>query len=387
MKKKIAVITGTRAEYGLLFPLIKKISVDDNLELKLIVTGAHLSPEFGLTYKLIESDGFKIDKKIEILLSSDSDSSINKSMGLAMISFGEYFEENHLDMIVVLGDRYEIFAAASAAAISKIPIAHIHGGETTEGATDEFLRHSITKMSYLHFTSAEEYRRRVIQMGESPDRVFNVGALGVENIKKMKLMSKKELENSIEFSLDKKFGLVTFHPVTMESGKSEEQFKELLKAIDSFEDMSFIITKANADSDGRIINKMIDEYVAINKNRVIAFNSMGQLRYLSAMKYCSIVIGNSSSGIIESPSFEIPTVNIGDRQKGRIQAKSIINCEANYSNIKSTIEVALSKEFNDKISVFNSPYGDGTTSVKILETIKEYLLKNKINLKKTFYNL
>lgn len=387
IKKNICVITGTRAEYGLLSPLIKKISIDDSLNLQLVVTGAHLSPEFGLTYKEIEKDGFKIDKRIEIILSSDTSVAINKSMGLAMISFSEYFEESKPDLVIVLGDRYEIFAATTAAAISKIPIAHIHGGETTEGATDEFLRHSITKMSYLHFTSAKEYRNRVIQLGEEPERVFEVGALGVENIKTMNLMDIKELEDSIGFKLDKPYGLVTFHPVTMEDGKAKEQFEELLKALDNFKNMKFIITKANSDSDGRIINKLIDEYSINNKEKVISFTSMGKLRYLSAMKYCSLVIGNSSSGIIEAPSFNVPTINIGDRQKGRIQAKSVINCEPNFNDIKKAIVLALNTNFNDEIRKCESPYGSGQTSNEILKIIKDYLINNKINLKKSFYNI
>lgn len=387
MKKNICIITGTRAEYGLLYPLIKKISEDDRLNSQLVVTGMHLSPEFGLTYKQIEEDGYKIDEKVEILLSSDTSIGISKSMGLAMISFSEVFDRLKPDMVVVLGDRYEIFSAVSVASISRIPVCHLHGGETTEGAFDENLRHSITKMSYLHFTSTEEYRKRVIQLGESADRVFNVGAIGIENIKKMNLLSKEELEESINFKLDKKYAIVTFHPVTLENNTAKDQFKELLLALYNIKDLKVIFTKANSDTDGRIINKMIDEFVLNDKERFIAFTSMGSLRYLSAIKYSDVVIGNSSSGIVEVPSFNKPTINIGDRQKGRIQAKSIINCEPVKNDIENAIEKALSKEFLENIKDVKNPYGEGNVSDKIIEKIKYFLENDKINLKKKFYDL
>lgn len=387
MKKNICIITGTRAEYGLLCPLIKKISEDDKLNLQLVITGMHLSPEFGLTYKQIEEDGYKIDEKVEILLSSDTSIGISKSMGLAMISFSEVFDRLKPDMVVVLGDRYEIFSAVSVASISRIPVCHLHGGETTEGAFDENLRHSITKMSYLHFTSTEEYRKRVIQLGESPDRVFNVGAIGIENIKKMNLLSKEELERSINFKLDKKYAIVTFHPVTLENNTAKSQFKELLLALDKIKDLKVIFTKANSDTDGRIINNMIDEFVLTDKERFISFTSMGSLRYLSAIKYSDVVIGNSSSGIVEVPSFNKPTINIGDRQKGRIQAKSIINCEPVKNDIEKAIERALSDEFLENIKDVKNPYGDGNVSDKVIEKIKYFLENDKINLKKKFCDL
>lgn len=386
MVKKICVITGTRAEYGLLRPLIEKINKDVELQLQLIVTGMHLSPEFGMTYTNIIDDGFKIDEKIEILLSSDSSVGISKSMGLATISFAEAFERLKPDMVIVLGDRYEIFAACSAAVVAKIPIAHLHGGETTEGAFDEAFRHSITKMSYLHFTSTEEYRKRVIQLGENPERVFNFGAIGVENILSLQLLSKEDLEEAINFKLDKQYGLVTFHPVTLEKSTSESQFKELLEALDTMDDMKFIITKANSDSDGRIINSLIDEYESNNKDRIKAFTSMGLLRYLSAMKYCAGVIGNSSSGIIEAPTFKVPTINIGDRQKGRIQADTVINCKPCKNEIIKALELSRSEKFIKDISKSVNPYGNGETSSKILEVIKN-TLKGKVDIKKSFYNI
>ena len=387
MKKNICVITGTRAEYGLLCPLIKKINEDDKLNLQLVVTGMHLSPDFGLTYRQIEEDGYKIDEKVEILLSSDTSIGISKSMGLAMISFSEVFDRLDCDMVVVLGDRYEIFSAVSVANISRIPVCHLHGGEATEGLIDEFIRHSITKMSYLHFTSTKEYRKRVIQLGESPDRVFNIGAIGIENIKKMNLLSKEELEKSIDFKLNKKYAIVTFHPVTLENNTAKNQFKELLLALDNIKDLKVMFTKANSDTDGRIINKMIDEFVLTDKERFIAFTSMGSLRYLSAIKYSDVVIGNSSSGIVEVPSFNKPTINIGDRQKGSIQAKSIINCEPIQLEIETAIKKSLSKQFIESIKGMKNPYGDGEVSSKIIYYIKMYLYEKDIDLKKKFYDI
>jgi len=386
MVKIICVITGTRAEYGLLKPLIMKMIDDKEIDLKLVVTGMHMSTEFGLTYKLIEEDGIVIDEKIEILLSSDSHVATSKAMGLAIISFSEYINRTKPDMVIVLGDRYEILAASISAMVANVPIAHIHGREITEGAQDDVFRHCITKLSYLHFTSTESYRKRVMQLGEEPNRVFNVGAIGIENIKELKLLSKEEIEKSINFTLNKKFALVTFHPVTLEQGLAEIQITELLGALEEFDDMKFIITKANSDNEGRKINRKIDEFISKNPEKYIGFVSMGQLKYLSAMKYCSMVIGNSSSGIIEAPSFNIPTINIGDRQKGRLQAKTVINCDPIKSDIIKAIKRGLSKEFKDKISKIENPYGDGDTSNKILYEIKKALSK-EIELKKTFYDI
>lgn len=385
MKKKICILTATRAEYGLLKPIIKKLIITKEFDVRVVATGAHLSTEFGLTYREIEKDGIEIDEKIEILLSADTPSAISKSMGLAMISFADYFERLKPDMLIVLGDRYETLAVVITAMNQRIPVAHLYGGETTEGAIDESIRHAITKLSYIHFTSTEEYRKRVIQLGESPDRVFCVGAIGIENILNEKLMSKSELEASINFKLNKPYAVVTFHPVTLEDNSSEEQMKALLDTCRLFENMRFIFTKANADASGRIINMMIDDYVSKNNN-AIAFTSLGATRYLSALKYCAIVIGNSSSGLIEAPSFNVATINIGDRQKGRVQADSIINCEPVKEQIKSAIEHALSNEFREKIMNAHNPYGDGNTSEKIVGIIKNFILNDKIFLKKKFYD-
>ena len=382
--KKICVVTGTRAEYGLLYWLLKEIEADKDLELQLIATGMHLSPEFGLTYQTIEKE-FKINKKIEMLLSSDTSVGISKSMGLAQISFAESYDELKPDIVIVLGDRYEIFSATSAAMIARIPIAHIHGGEKTEGAFDESIRHSITKMSHLHFTATEEYKNRVIQLGEHPSRVFNVGGMGIENIKRLKLLSKDEFEKSIEFKLNIKNILVTFHPVTLENSTAKEQFQQLLDAIDELEDTNIIFTKANSDTDGRVINQMIDEYVTKNSNKSIVFTSLGQLRYLSALQYVDAVVGNSSSGLAEAPSFKIGTINIGDRQKGRIKASSVIDCEPNKDSILKSFEKLYSKEFQNSLINVKNPYGDGCASKKIVEILKNVDLKNI--LKKSFYDL
>jgi GDP/UDP-N,N'-diacetylbacillosamine 2-epimerase (hydrolysing) len=383
-KRKICVVTGTRAEYGLLFWLMKEIEVDKELELQIIVTGMHLSPEFGLTYKEIEKE-FKINKKIEMLLSSDTSVGISKSMGLAQISFAEAYDEMKPDIILVLGDRYEIFSAVSASMIARIPVAHLNGGELTEGLIDEAIRHSITKMSHLHFTSMDQYSKRVIQLGENPKYVFNVGEAGLDNIKKLKLLTKEEFEKSINFKLNKRNILVTFHPVTLENSTAKVQFKEILDALDELTETNIIFTKANSDTDGRIINQMIDEYTSINNHKSIGFMSLGQLRYLSSLQYVDAVVGNSSSGIVEAPSFKITTINIGDRQKGRIQAGSIINCIPKKENILKAFNIGFSKDFRKNLPDILNPYGDGGSSIKIHHILKN--IKIEEILKKTFYDI
>lgn len=383
--RKICVITGTRAEYGLLYWTIKRLQEDSNVELSICVTGMHLSPEFGLTYQRIEEDGFQIDKKIEILLSSDTSVGVSKSIGLGVISFAEVFQTLQPDMILVLGDRFEIFAACTAAMIARIPIAHCHGGEATEGLIDEAIRHSVTKMSHLHFTSTEEYKNRIIQMGEQPGNVFNVGALGIENINRLDLLDREEFEKSIGVKLNKYNFLVTFHPVTLDNASAGSQFAELLKALDFVEDSRIIFTKPNADTDGRVIISMIDEYVSSNSHKAVSFISLGQLRYLSAIKFMDAVIGNSSSGIIEVPSFGVPTINIGDRQQGRVKGDSIIDCEADATQINQAIIKALSKDFKNKIRNLQNPYGDKNSSEDIVHLLKTTELTNII--KKQFYNL
>ena len=385
--KRIGIMTGTRAEYGLLKSLMQEINKDNDLELYLIVSGMHLSPEFGMTYKEIEEDGFQINAKVEMLLSSDSPVGISKSIGLGIIGFADEFQRADLDMLILLGDRYEALSAAISAMVMRIPIAHLHGGELTEGAIDEGIRHSITKMSYLHFTSTEEYRRRVIQLGENPERVFCVGAIGVENIKKINLMTKEELERSIHFEIDENTVIVTYHPVTLENNTVEEQFLNLLEVLDRNPKIRMIFTKANADTNGRIVNELIDKYAAQNSERACAFMSLGQKRYLSALKYCRIVIGNSSSGIIEAPSFGKPIINIGDRQKGRICADSVINCGYTQQEIQQAMETALTEEFENKARNCRNPYEKENTAANIISVIKDYLLNDKIKLKKGFYDI
>jgi len=382
-KRKICVVTGTRAEYGLLYWLMKEIQADKYLKLQLIVTGMHLSPEFGLTYRTIEEDGFAIDTKVEMLLSSDSPVGIAKSIGLGVIGFAEALERLMPDIMVVLGDRYEILAAVQAALVARIPVAHIHGGETTEGAIDESIRHAITKMARLHFVAAEPYRTRVIQLGEYPETVFNVGALGIENITRLPLLNKDQLEESINFELGTVYFLVTYHPATLGATASGTAMQSLLDALDDFPETKIIFTKPNSDTDGRTIGHMIDEYARHNKGRVSVFTSMGQVRYLSALRFADVVIGNSSSGIIEAPSFHTPTVNIGERQSGRLMANSIINCLETRESIVAAINKALSQSFREKAKQDVSLYGDGNTASQI----KDYLKQASLSGTKHFYDL
>lgn len=383
--RKICVITGTRADYGLLYWTMKALQADESVDLSICVTGMHLSPEFGLTYKKILDDGFIINEKVETLLSSDTTVGVSKSIGLGTISFSEVFERLNPDLILVLGDRYEIFAACTAAMISRIPIAHCHGGEATEGLIDEAIRHSITKMSQIHFTSTEEYRNRVIQLGEQPKNVYNVGALGIENINKLKLLNKSEFEDSIKFKLNKINFLVTFHPVTLDNSSAEEQFKQLLIALDKVQSTNIIFTKPNSDTDGRVIIQLIDAYVKNNSHKAIAFTSLGQLRYLSAMQFIDVVVGNSSSGLIEVSSFKKATINIGDRQQGRVKATSVIDCGTDNKDIEKAIEKALSEGFLEDLKSSNNPYGDKNSSIEIVEVLKSIDLNGII--KKQFYNL
>ena len=384
-KRKICVVTGTRAEYGLLYWLMKAIKDDELLTLQLVVTGMHLSSEFGLTFEQIEKDGFDIDFKVEMLLSSDTAVATSKSIGLGLIGFADAYETLKPDLIVVLGDRFEIFSAVSAAMCGQIPVAHIHGGETTEGAYDESIRHCITKMSHLHFTSTDIYRNRVIQLGEQPNHVFNVGGPGIDNIKRLKLLSRHALEKSIGFNLGKNNLLVTYHPVTLENESAEQQFSNLLLALDGLQNTHIFFTKANADTGGRIINKMIDKYVNLHQGTSISFISLGSLRYLSALRYVDGVVGNSSSALLEAPSFNIGSINIGDRQKGRIKAESVIDCLPTVDSITDAINVLYSNDFNKKLKNVENPYGNGGSSEKILTIAKTFLSASL--LKKEFYDI
>lgn len=383
--KKISVVTATRAEYGLLKNFIVALKKDKNLEVEVVVTGAHLSEAYGSTYHELEKDGITIYKKIDILVDGTSAVAVSKSMGLAVIGFAEYFDESKPDAVLLLGDRYEILAVACAAMNCRIPIFHLHGGETTEGAIDEAIRHAITKMSYLHFTSTETYRKRVIQLGESPDRVYNVGAVGVENVLKEPKLTKEELETSIGMKLDAPYAVVTFHPVTLE-GNVELQCDELIKAVTAFPQYKFVITGANADDGGSLINKIFEDFASKHDNIYFTL-SLGLQRYLSALQYASFILGNSSSGIIEGPSFGIPTINIGNRQKGRIQADSVINVGTEAKAIIDGINLAMSDDFRNIAKKTVNPYGDGNTVSKTVSIIKEQLLNHNINLVKKFHDI
>lgn len=384
-RKKIGVMTGTRAEFGLLLPLMRLIESDPELELLVYVTGTHLLKEFGNTFAEIETEKFSNVIKIGIDLSSDSVQGISRAMGQTINLFSESFSENKPGLLILLGDRYETFAVAAAATVAGIPIAHLHGGELTEGAMDEAFRHSITKMSHLHFTAADEYCRRVIQMGESPDRVFNTGAIGIDNIRTLKLLSKEELSRDLGMKFKNHIFLITYHPETLSEIPVNDSFSALLKALEKSDNTTIVFTYPNADTDGHIIRRLIDDYVEKKSDSAFAFASLGSLRYLSMMKIADLVVGNSSSGIIEAPALQTPTVNIGDRQKGRLRAKSIIDCKPDSDSIVDAIEKALLPNFRENAKNSDLPYGDGHTAEKIFSKIKSIDFPKLIH--KTFYNL
>ncbi|KPL93032.1 UDP-N-acetylglucosamine 2-epimerase [Vibrio sp. L5-1] len=368
--KKVAVFTGTRAEYGLLFWLLKDIQSDPDLTLQLLVSGMHLSPEFGDTYKQIEKDGFQIDEKIEILLSSDSPVGTAKSMGLGVLGFADALSRLAPDVLVILGDRFEALAAAQTAMILRIPIIHLHGGEITEGAYDDAIRHAITKLSYLHGTSTDEYRNRVIQLGESPERVKNVGAIGLDHLNRGSFMTISELSESLNFDLTGPYFVVTYHPVTLGDESPEDSFQALLDALDEYPNHQIILTYPNADDGGRRIIPMLEAYAAKQPSRVLAIPSLGQIRYLSSVKHAAAVIGNSSSGIIEVPAFDVPTINIGSRQKGRLAAKSVLNCEPSLASITEAISDAVKRNYKLDGETIINPYGQGDTSAQVIEMLK-----------------
>ena len=378
---KIIAVTTTRADYGIMRPLLLKLEKADWCDLLLAVTGTHLLKAFGHTIDEIKKDGLNIDKKISIMTkTNDSQIETAQIMSRTIVKFTSYFEEARPDLVILLGDRFETFQVAASCTICRIPIVHIAGGETTEGAIDEVFRHSITKMSYLHLASTEKYRNRIIRMGEDPKRVFNTGALGVENVMNVKSLSKEELSEQLGFSLDRPYGVVTFHPVTLESDSAVDQLNELLKVLHRHQEMKFIITKANADLSGEKINRELEKFALDNENCIVV-SSLGTLKYFSAIRYCNCVIGNSSSGIVEVPSFNKVTINIGDRQKGRIQADSIINCKPTEADIEKALKKAL--KFKGKTV---NPYGDGKTSGKMVKLIKKTFYGKDIELKKVFYD-
>lgn len=384
--RKICVFTGTRADYGIMSRLVHLIDKDPDLQLQIIATNMHLSPEFGMTYKEIENDGFKIDKKVEMMLSSDTATGTVKSMGLALIGFADALEDLKPDLAVILGDRYEMLAAAEACLINKVPIAHIAGGAISEGAYDDAIRHSITKMSHLHFTETDEYRKRVIQLGEHPDRVWSTGALGVNNIRNEQIMPLSELESSLDFHLGEKFLLITFHPVTMENATAAEQCDSLLKALSEINsNYQLLFTLPNSDTDGRVIIQKINDYVSARSDKAFVITSLGKRRYYSALKFATAVVGNSSSGLVEAPSFHIPTLNIGNRQQGRTRGVSVIDVDATYEGIREGLNQALSTEFIKRAKKAYNPYEKENTLLEIFNTIKTYPLEGLI--KKHFYDL
>jgi GDP/UDP-N,N'-diacetylbacillosamine 2-epimerase (hydrolysing) len=385
MARRICVFTGGRAEYGLLKPLLDEIKKDLSLELKLLVSGMHLSREFGLTHKIIEEDGFIVNEKVEIILSSDTPISICKSMGLGMISFSEALVRMRPDIFVVLGDRFETMAATMAAFVCRVPVAHIQGGELTLGAIDEQFRHSITKMSLLHFVTTDEYKKRVSQLGEDPLRAFNYGAINVEAMKAIEVLDKEQVEKEINFSFGSTSMLVTFHPVTLENNTAEEQFSQLLEAINSIDNLRIIFTKTNADTDGRIINDLIDKFVEENPKKSTAFTSLGQRLYINALRYIDVVVGNSSSGIIETPTFKVPTVDIGDREKGRVMADNVIHCEQSVEEIKAAIKTALSRDFKESLCNMVNPYEKDNTAKNIANKLRDYPLPSTA--KKEFHDM
>lgn len=379
--KKIAVVTATRAEYGILRPLICRLQKDTEFEMQLIVTGMHLSEKYGNTQVEIEKDKIPVFRKIPILEDGNSAYDVSVTMASALCRFAGYFRDEKPDMVIVLGDRTEILGICAAAMNEGIPIAHLHGGELTEGAVDDCIRHAVTKMSYLHFTASETYRNRVIQLGESPDRVFNVGALGVENILHTQLFSYEDMCREIGIPNDQKYVVVTFHPVTQEPGEEQRQTQELIAAMREKSEYFYLITKANADAGGQRVNELLENFSEKVPNAKLV-SSLGMVRYLSALKYSEFALGNSSSGIIEAPALGIPTVNIGERQRGRLMADTIVQCEPEKEQVLEAMDEAA--VMPHKVSTL---YGDGETSAKIVTILKNFLICNKINLKKRFYDL
>ena len=382
--RKVCIITGTRAEYGLLRWVMQGIKDDPGLKLQIIATGMHLSPEFGLTYQAIEQEGFQIDCKVEMLTSSDTAVGTSKSMGLGLIGFADAIYDLHPDLILVLGDRFEILAAVTAALFARIPVLHLHGGEVTEGALDDSMRHAITKMAHVHCVATEEYRQRVIQLGEQPDRVHCVGGLGVDVIYNTSLMGRPELEVALNFKFRNRNLLVTFHPETLSSSSSSSQMVELLAALDGLDDTGLIFTLPNADAGGRELIPMLHSFVAKRPN-ACAYDSLGQLRYLSCMAQCDAVVGNSSSGLLEAPTLKKGAINIGDRQRGRLQAANVINCRAQSGEIGVALNKLYSPAFQASLALVANPYGDGGASARVVAIIKALKLDRLTQ--KSFYDL
>ena len=384
--KKICFVTATRAEYGQLAPVMRKMKNNKDIILQILVTGTHLVDSYGYTYREIESDGFTIDEKVEIQVNTDTKVGICKTMGLAMIGISDALDRLTPDMIVILGDRYEMLSVASVAAIMGIPIAHISGGDSTPNAVDDVIRHSITKMSMLHFAFTEQYRKRIIQMGEHPDRVFNVGALGVENAKDVRCMTKNEVSAHIGFDLSNKYILITFHPTTRSYGTAKKEIENILSALEDNEEYSYIFTKANSDPEGGIINDTIDKFVMRHSNQAILVDSLGTELYMNVMRYSDIVMGNSSSIIVEAPSLKVPIINIGDRQKGRLKSDAVVDCKAEKTDICNAIQYTLTDEYRERLSMSTNPFEGYKTSARIVEEIKNFLDKENISCRKEFFD-
>jgi UDP-hydrolysing UDP-N-acetyl-D-glucosamine 2-epimerase len=386
-RRKICIVTTSRADYGLLYWVMKAVQEDSDLKLSVVVTGMHLSNEFGMTVYAIEADGFQIAKRVEMLISSDSESAVVKSMGISLISFADTLQEIKPDIVVLLGDRFEIVPVAIASSVLSIPLAHIHGGETSQGAIDEVFRHAVTKLASVHFPATDIYRKRILQMGESPERTFNFGAPGLDALYNLKLLNRKHLEKELEFALKPPTAIITYHPVTLEPGTAPVHIDNLLNAIEA-SGIRAIFTKTNADAGGRIINSRITEFCRAFSDRFKLIDNLGQVRYLSCLKNMDLMIGNSSSGLIEAPSFNLPVVNIGDRQKGRIKAKNVIDTSNGVEDIREGIEKALSLAFRKTLNGMKNPYdeyGDGKNSIRIKDKLKTIELPG--SLKKEFCDL
>jgi UDP-hydrolysing UDP-N-acetyl-D-glucosamine 2-epimerase len=382
--RTIGVVTVGRSDYGIYLPVLRAIQATPNLQLKLFVSGMHLSPEFGMTIRQIQDDGFEISDRVEMLVSSDTPEGLAKSMGLGIIGFGQVYSRTRPDILLVLGDRFEMFAAVVAAIPHAIPIAHIHGGEATEGAIDEAIRHAITKMSHLHFVATEQYRKRVIQMGEEPGRVFVSGAPGLDHLRSMNLLNPREVETLIGIPLHPAPLLVTFHPVTLEHEHTEFYIMELLSALDEL-GMPVIFTYPNADTDGRVIIRCIDYFVSTHSNAKVVVN-LGVRAYFSLMKYAAAMVGNSSSGIIEAASFELPVVNIGNRQRGRIHGENVIDTAYDRQSIMDSISTSVSLQFHEKLKGMMNIYGDGLAADRIVSELQKVEL-NHLLLLKRFHNI
>jgi UDP-hydrolysing UDP-N-acetyl-D-glucosamine 2-epimerase len=383
--RKVCVFSSTRAEYGLLKPVMQKIQSHPFLQLQTLVSGTHLSPEFGSTYRVFEEDGLPVSEKVEMLLSSDTAEAICTSMGLGLMGYGQALSRLSPDVLVILGDRYEAMCVAAAAAVLNVPIAHIHGGELTAGAMDDAFRHAITKMSLLHFTAAEEYRRRVIQLGENPERVYNVGALGAESIRTLQLITREDFCAKLDLREEIPFLMVTFHPATNDPERPSDQFEKLLRALDEFQDVQVIFTGVNADTNGRGISSLTGEYLKANPARCRANKSLGHLLYLSGVKHCQAVVGNSSSGLLEAPSLGTPTVDIGSRQGGRLRAESVLHCEVTKDDIVRTLKKALSSKFQKISKKTKNPYEKAGTTDAIVKTLSDWKFKEA--LLKSFFDL